>query len=95
MIIKNGLVFQEDGNFVKKDLYIEEGRFVATEAEVSDKTEYDAQGLKVLPGLVDVHSHGAYGHDFCDADAEGLRYPVILKKNMESPSSTPYLHDPC
>ena len=81
MIIKNGLVFQEDGSFVKKDLYIEEGRFVATEAEVSDKTEYDAQGLKVLPGLVDVHSHGAYGHDFCDADAEGLK--VILKYEKE------------
>lgn len=81
MIIKNGLVFQEDGSFVKKDLYIEEGRFVATEAEVSDKTEYDAQGLKVLPGLVDIHSHGAYGHDFCDADAEGLK--VILKYEKE------------
>ncbi len=81
MIIKNGLVFQEDGSFVKKDLYIEEDRFVATEAEVSDKTEYDAQGLKVLPGLVDVHSHGAYGHDFCDADAEGLK--VILKYEKE------------
>lgn len=81
MIIKNGLVFQEDGSFVKKDLYIEEGRFVATEAEVSDKTEYDAQGLKVLPGLVDVHSHGAFGHDFCDADAEGLK--VILKYEKE------------
>ena len=55
MIIKNGLVFQEDGSFVKKDLYIENGRLVASETEVSDKTEYDAEGLKVLPGLVDVH----------------------------------------
>lgn len=49
MIIKNGLVFQEDGSFVKKDLYIENGRLAASEAEVSDKTEYDAEGLKVLP----------------------------------------------
>nr|WP_296009319.1 N-acetylglucosamine-6-phosphate deacetylase [uncultured Blautia sp.] len=81
MIIKNGLVFQEDGNFVKKDLYIENGKFVASEQEVSDKTEVDAQGLKVLPGLVDVHSHGAYGHDFCDADPEGLK--VILKYEKE------------
>lgn len=81
MIIKNGLVFQEDGSFAKKDLYIENGRFVSTEAEVSDKTEYDADGLKVLPGLVDVHSHGAFGHDFCDADAEGLK--VILKYEKE------------
>lgn len=81
MIIKNGLVFQEDGSFAKKDLYIENGRFVSAEAEVSDKTDYDADGLKVLPGLVDVHSHGAFGHDFCDADAEGLK--VILKYEKE------------
>ena len=46
MIIKNGLVFQEDGSFAKKDLYIENGRLVASETEVSDKTEYDAEGLK-------------------------------------------------
>ena len=82
MIIKNGLVFQEDGSFVKKDLYIENGRLAASEAEVSDKTEYDAEGLKVLPGLVDVHSHGAFGHDFCDADPEGLK--VILKYEKET-----------
>lgn len=81
MIIKNGLVFQEDGTFVKKDLYIENGTFVASEEEVSDKTKVDAHGLKVLPGLVDVHSHGAYGHDFCDADPEGLK--VILKYEKE------------
>ena len=48
MIIKNGLVFQEDGSFAKKDLYIENGRFVSAEAEVSDKTEYDADGLKAV-----------------------------------------------
>lgn len=81
MIIKNGLVFQEDGSFVKKDLYIENGRLAASEAEVSDKTEYDAEGLKLLPGLIDVHSHGAFGHDFCDADPEGLK--VILKYEKE------------
>ena len=27
--------------------------------EVSEKEEIDAAGLKVLPGLVDIHSHGA------------------------------------
>lgn len=82
MIIKNGLVFQEDGTFVQKDLYIENGIFVASESEVTDKTELDASGLKVIPGLVDVHSHGAFGHDFCDADAEGLK--VILKYEKEN-----------
>ena len=33
----------------------------------------DAAGLYVIPGLVDVHAHGAMGHDFCDGDVEGLR----------------------
>ena len=73
MIIRNGLVFQEDGSFRKMDLFIENHRLVASEEEVTDRTEIDAEGLKVIPGLVDIHSHGAYGHDFSDADAEGLK----------------------
>ena len=27
----------------------------------------------VIPGLVDIHSHGAYGEDFSDGDPEGLK----------------------
>jgi aminomethyltransferase len=26
-----------------------------------------------MPGLVDIHFHGAVGHDFCDADETGLQ----------------------
>lgn len=26
----------------------------------------------MIPGLVDVHIHGAKGHDFCDANTDGL-----------------------
>ena len=33
----------------------------------------DATGLYVLPGLIDIHSHGAVGHDFSDANPEGLK----------------------
>ncbi len=67
MIIKNGEVFQEDGSFRLQDLYVENHRIVASEDEVTDKTIVDAAGLRVLPGLVDIHSHGAFGHDFSDA----------------------------
>lgn len=77
MIIKNGAVFQEDGTFQVKDIYVENHKIVASEEEVTDKTVVDAEGLLVLPGLVDIHSHGAYGHDFSDADVEGLK--EILK----------------
>lgn len=32
----------------------------------------DAAGCYVIPGLVDIHSHGAVGYDFCDATHEAL-----------------------
>lgn len=77
MIIKNGSVFQEDGTFKNCDVYINDHKIVSSEKEVTDKTEIDAKGLLVIPGLVDIHSHGAYGHDFSDGDTEGLK--TILK----------------
>lgn len=77
MIIRNGNVFQEDGTFKKQDLYVENHILVEGEEQVTDKEVIDAEGLKVIPGLVDIHSHGAFGCDFSDGDAEGLK--TILK----------------
>ena len=73
MIVKNGMVFGEDRIFRKKDLYIARNRIVADENYISDSTVIDAEGLYVIPGLVDVHSHGAVGCDFSDGDPEGLQ----------------------
>ena len=36
MIIKNGEVFQEDGSFQIQDLYVENHKIVATEADSSE-----------------------------------------------------------
>ncbi len=49
MIIKNGKVFQKDGSYKVTDLYVENGRIVASADEVTDKTQLDASGLKVCP----------------------------------------------
>jgi N-acetylglucosamine-6-phosphate deacetylase len=38
----------------------------------ADTKKIDAHGSWVLPGFIDMHVHGGYGHDFMDADAEGL-----------------------
>ena len=49
---------------------IEKGRIAATGAEaqsVADDRVIDADGLTLLPGFVDIHSHGRGGADFCDA----------------------------
>lgn len=77
MIIKNGIVFRDDMTFAKEDVYIENGKIVENLSQVSDTTEIDASNLYVLPGLVDIHSHGAVGYDFSDGNVEGLR--EILK----------------
>ena len=77
MIIRNGLVFEENKTFVCRDLYVENGVIVDYAEQVTDQRGIDAQGLYVLPGLIDVHSHGAVGYDFSDGNAEGLK--EILK----------------
>lgn len=73
MIIKSGKVFQEDGSFLEQTLYVNAHRLV-NKAEYQDDGEIiDAEGLLVLPGLVDIHSHGAAGEDFSDGNPEGLK----------------------
>ena len=44
------------------------------EADVhrEDLTEIDADGLYAVPGLVDIHFHGAMGYDFCTATVDEL-----------------------
>lgn len=81
MIIKGGSVFTEQGIFEEKDIFIEGNKIVASLEDVTDKAVIDAKGMMVLPGLIDVHSHGAYGHDFSDGDAEGLK--TILRYERE------------
>ena len=35
--------------------------------------EVDAAGRRLLPGFIDLHVHGAVGHEVMDADPEGIR----------------------
>ena len=73
MIIQGGMVFQEDGSFRRQDVYIEGHRIVSGREQLTDRTVIDAKGLLVLPGLIDIHTHGADGHDYSDGDMEGMK----------------------
>ena len=79
MIIKNGNVFQDNKVFVKRDLYIEKGIIVENAEQVTDHSEINASDLLVLPGLIDIHSHGAVGHDFSDGNPKGLEEILIYE----------------
>ena len=75
MRIANGMVF--DGQcFRERDVVVEEERFArvepASDGEALGAQDVDASGCYVIPGLIDVHFHGAMGHDFCDASQEGI-----------------------
>ena len=73
MIIRNAKVFADGCRFVERDLIIRDGRIVFGAPPMDGEEVLDAQGAYALPGLVDIHFHGAVGHDFCDADAAGLQ----------------------
>ncbi|WP_294787585.1 N-acetylglucosamine-6-phosphate deacetylase [uncultured Eubacterium sp.] len=80
MYIKNGMVFLPEGRFEQKNLNCNE-RILAVKAAdeemgidlAADEMIVDATGKYVIPGLVDIHSHGAVNADASDADVDGLR----------------------
>lgn len=89
MIIKGGKVLQEDGSFLEQAIYINDHRLV-DKAEYQDDGEViDAEGLLVLPGLVDIHSHGAAGEDFSDGNPEGLKKILQYEKRCGITSYCP------
>lgn len=69
MKVINGRVFDPEQGFVQRDLCTD-GSLIAA---AGDGEVIDAAGGYVIPGLVDVHFHGAVGEDFSDATAEGLQ----------------------
>ena len=69
MIIKNGKVFDEKKGFVQKDVYID-GDMIS---DVPSGEEINAEGMYVIPGLMDIHFHGCVGYDFCDGTQEAIR----------------------
>ena len=70
MIIKGGLVFDLEKGFVERDLFTD-GQLISEAS--ADGVVVDASDCYVIPGLVDVHFHGAVGEDFSDATREGLQ----------------------
>ena len=70
MLIKNAKVFVGK-SFVDADILFDE-KIIAIGA-LEGEADLDAEGAYVIPGLVDIHTHGAMGEDFSDGKAEGMQ----------------------
>ncbi|MBE6576799.1 MAG: N-acetylglucosamine-6-phosphate deacetylase [Ruminococcaceae bacterium] len=72
MLIKNANVYNSDELCFKKiDIRIKNG-IIAEMGELDALCDelLDASDSYIVPGLVDVHTHGRAGYDFLDADAD-------------------------
>ena len=75
LYIEGARVVSPGRDFGVANVRIDGGRIVAVGADarpVSDDHVIAADGLALLPGFVDIHSHGRSGRDFCDATDEAF-----------------------
>ena len=58
LVIKNGNVLLSNGELKTIDVLIRDGKISSTGTGLEAETEIDASGCSVLPGLIDIHTHG-------------------------------------
>lgn len=72
MIIQSKKVWIAD-QFTPAQLELEDGIIKEIYPYNEKEVTKDYGDLRILPGFIDIHCHGAYGFDTNDADPEGLR----------------------
>ena len=75
MLFVNALLFCDDGVFRAGGLRTEGEKIVETGllSPLPGEEVIDCGGKKLLPGFVDIHTHGAMGEDFSDGKPAGLQ----------------------
>lgn len=69
MRIQNAKVFDVDAGFCEKEVAVQGELFAEHD---SGNEILDAKGCYMIPGLVDIHTHGCVKQDFSTADLDGI-----------------------
>ena len=81
MIIQSKKVWIAD-QFTPAQLELEDGIIKEIYPYNEKEVTKDYGDLRILPGFIDIHCHGAYGFDTNDADPGGLRQKESLMKEL-------------
>lgn len=74
MLLKNAIVYRNaTRSFESADILIENGIITQIgNIDACDSVTLDMSGRAIVPGLIDVHTHGRAGYDFVNAPPEAL-----------------------
>ncbi|MDO4330803.1 MAG: N-acetylglucosamine-6-phosphate deacetylase [Lachnospiraceae bacterium] len=61
------------GQFIPAQIAVENGKIERIYGYGEMDADVDYENLRLVPGFIDVHTHGAYGFDTNDGEPEGLR----------------------
>ena len=91
MIIKNALIYTPRHTFEEGSLTIREGRIVPFAQPEEGEEIVDAKGAYALPGLVDIHFHGAMGKGFSVTAMKkpSRPWPILRPVRVCWPSAPP------
>ena len=73
MFYRNAMIYGPDFRFHPGAFEVVDGMFAQVFPEKVPEDAVDLKGALVIPGLIDVHSHGNSNADFSDGDYEGLK----------------------
>lgn len=73
ILYKNGQILENE-TFVQKDILIADGKIKKIAPDIKcDCETVDVSGKRIVPALIDIHTHGANGSDFNLANLEEMR----------------------